>query len=116
MDEGIKATTAEVRGRSVVVRAEGRLDAKTAPRLLEHCLAAHVNGGHLVLNLAGITFLSSSGVGMLLVLAERTKSEGGSLRIVAPSPAVKGPLELLNLHRFLTLDASEGDAMAALGA
>jgi len=99
MDEQFKATT-ESHGTSVVVRPEGRLDAKTAPRLLEACLSARTSGTpHLVLVLHDITFLSSSGVGVLLVLAERTKSEGGSLRIAAPSAAVKGPLELLNLHR-----------------
>jgi len=116
MDEGLKATTAEAHGTSVVVRARGRVDAKTSPQLLDHCLAARPTGGHLVLNLAEVTFLSSTGVGMLLVLAERTKSEGGSLRIAAPSAAVRGPLELLNLHRFLTLDDSEGEALKALGA
>ena len=115
MDDGFKVTTGEPHAGSVVVRAEGRLDAKTAPRLLQHCLDARVRGGHLVLNLAHVTFLSSSGVGVLLVLAERTKSEGGSLRIAAPSPSVKGPLELLNLHRFLAIDDSEGDALRALG-
>jgi len=116
MDEAFKATTTEVRGTSVVVRAEGRLDAKTAPRLLAHCVAARPAGGHLVLNLAEITFLSSSGVGMLLVLSERSRNEGGSLRIAAPSAAVRAPLELLNLHRFLVIDASEGDAWTALQA
>jgi anti-anti-sigma factor len=115
MDDGFKAVTGEVRGRSVVVRAEGRLDAKTAPRLLKHCLEAHLEGGHLVLNLSGVTFLSSSGVGVLLVLAEHTKSGGGSLRIAAPSAAVKGPLELLNLHRFLTMDDDEDGALRAVG-
>jgi len=116
MADAFRATIAEVRGVTVVVRAEGRLDAKTAPQLLDHWLTARRAGGHLVLNLAGITFLSSSGVGVLLVLAERTQAAGGSLRIAAPSAAVRGPLELLNLHRFLTIDDSEGDALAALGA
>ena len=116
MVDSFNATTTETRGDSVVVRAEGRLDIKTAPRLLEHCLEARPTGAHLVLNLADVTFLSSSGVGMLLVLAERTKSEGGSLRIAAPSAAVKGPLELLNLHRFLTIDESEDQSLRALGA
>ncbi|HET9327103.1 MAG TPA: STAS domain-containing protein [Candidatus Eisenbacteria bacterium] len=116
MVDSFKATTTESRGDSVVVRAEGRLDAKTAPRLLEHCVEARPAGIHLVLNLAEVTFLSSSGVGMLLVLAERTRSEGCSLRIAAPSVAVTGPLELLNLHRFLTIDESEGESLRALGA
>src|SRR5262245_59548141 len=116
MDDAFKATTTEARGDNVVVRVEGRLDAKTAPRLLEHCQGARSPAGHLVLNLSDVTFLSSSGVGVLLVLAERTRSEGGSLRIAAPSHAVRAPLELLNLHRFLTIDGSEGEALAALGA
>src|SRR5262245_16095295 len=116
MDEQFKATT-ESHGSSVVVRTGGRLDAKTAPRLLEACLAARTEGSpHLVLNLHDVTFRSSSGVGVLLVLAERTRSEGGSFRIAAPSAAVKGPLELLNLHRFLIIDESEAEALAALGA
>ena len=116
MDDGFKATTAHGRGEAVVVRVEGRLDAKSAPRLLEHCLAARATGGHLVLNLSGVTFLSSSGVGVLLVMAEKAKSDGGSLRLASPSAAVRAPLELLNLHRFLTIDGSEDDAMSALGA
>jgi anti-anti-sigma factor len=116
MGEPFKVTTSESQGTSVVVRAEGRLDAKTAPGLLQHCVAARPTGVHLVLNLGGITFLSSSGVGVLLVLAERIKSEGAALRIAAPSGAVKGPLELLNLHRFLTIDESESESLEALEA
>jgi len=116
MVEAFKITAGEARGTTAVVRVEGRLDAKSAPRLLEHCMAARPSGAHLVLNLAEVTFLSSTGVGVLLVLAERTKSEGGSLRIASPSAAVRGPLELLNLDRFLTLDGSEDAALAALGA
>jgi len=115
MDEAFKAAV-EHRGASAVVRVEGRLDAKTAPRLLAECLAARRSGGHLVLNLADITFLSSNGVGMLLVLAERSREGGGSLRIAAPSEAVRAPLELLNLHRFLTIDASERESLSALEA
>ena|SRR5262245_15192762 len=116
MDDAFKATTTGTHGASVVVHVAGRLDAKTAPRLLEHCQGARATAKHLVLNLSDVTFLSSSGVGVLLVLAERAKSEGGSLRIAAPSQAVRAPLELLNLHRFLTIDGSEGEALAALGA
>ena len=72
--------------------------------------------GHLVLNLSAVTFLSSSGVGVLLVMAEKARGDGGSLRLASPSAAVRAPLELLNLHRFLTIDGSEDDAMSALGA
>jgi stage II sporulation protein AA (anti-sigma F factor antagonist) len=115
MADDFSVHTAESRDRVAVVRVGGRLDARTAPRLLSHCLEARPPGGHLVLNLAEVTFLSSSGVGVLLVLSEKVRADEGSLRLASPSPAVKAPLELLNLHRFLALDESEGDALAALG-
>ena len=107
MDDAFEAATQADTVSSVTVSARGRLDAKTAPRLLEHCLAARHPKAELVLRLTEITFLSSSGVGMLLVLSDRCKADGGSLRIEAPSVAVRAPLELLNLHRFLNLDGGE---------
>ena len=116
MDDSFKATTAQGRSGAVIVRVEGRLDAKSAPRLLEHCRAARHAGGHLVLNLGGVTFLSSSGVGVLLVLSENARLDGGSLRIAAPSAAVRAPLELLNLHRFLVIDGGEDEALSSPGA
>jgi len=116
MSDDFKLTLSERRGTVSVVRVEGRLDARTAPRLIEYHAAARIGTGHLMLVLADVTFLSSSGVGALLVLAERLKADGGSLRLVSPSTAVRAPLELLNLHRFLSIDDSEDDALAAIGA
>lgn len=116
MVDDFTVRTAEGRGTVAVVRVAGRLDARTSPRLLSHCLGARPAGGHLVLNLSEVTFLSSSGVGVLLVLSEKVRADGGTLRLASPSPAVKAPLELLNLHRFLALDDSEDAAFTALGA
>ena len=116
MSEDFKITLSEHRGTAMVVRVEGRLDARTAPRLIEYHAASRIGSGHLVLTLSDVTFLSSSGVGALLVLAERLKAAGGSLRLVTPSAAVRSPLELLNLHRFLLIDDSEEKALSAVGA
>ena len=104
------------RGKAAVVRVKGRLDAKTAPLLVDQCMAVRSPGGHLVLTMSDVTFLSSSGVGAIMVLTERVKGDGGLLRLASPSSAVRAPLELLNLHRFLAIDESEDDAITALGA
>ena len=116
MSDEFKLTLSERRGHAWVVRVEGRLDARTAPRLIDYHAASRIGAGHLVLILSEVSFLSSSGVGALLVLSERLKTEGGSLRIVTPSVAVRAPLELLNLHRFLSIDDSQDQALAAVGA
>ncbi len=96
---------------AVVVRASGRVDGRSAPQLLQKAGAAHERGRSLVLNLAGVTFLSSAGVGVLMVLAERLRAEGG-LRLAPVSETVRTVLALLNLDQFLTIDASESDAIA----
>ena len=56
------------------------------------------------------------GVGALLVLAESSREDGGSLQLAPLSVAVRSALDLLNLGRFLSIHASEAEARAAVGA
>jgi anti-anti-sigma factor len=116
MPEAFEITSESGPGRAVRIRVAGRLDAKSAPQLINRCRAERPPGGHLVLNLERVTFLSSSGVGALLVLAEQCREDDGSMRLAAASVAVRSALGLLNLDRFLHLDASEQDALAAIEA
>lgn len=106
----------ETRGSAAVVRVRGRLDARTTPELLRRCAGARPPGGHLVLNLAEVRFVSSSGVGALLSLTEQAREDGGSIRISPASPPVHSSIQLLNLDQYLTVDASESDGLAALEA
>ena len=108
--------TEEVRGGTVVLRVRGRLDARSAPHLLE--VASRVRGRklNLVLDLSGVTFMASSGLGSLLSLAEEYRQSQNRVRLASPSPAVDSVIHLLNLHQFLTIDASEEEALHALGA
>jgi anti-anti-sigma factor len=114
MDEHLQVVVDGERPRAVVVRVRGRVDGRTAQSVLEQCLEAHVPGKGLVLNLEGVTFLSSAGVGVLMVLADRLGNQGG-LRLAPVSKPVNTVLGLLNLDQFLTIDSSEDDAVAGLG-
>jgi len=71
---------------------------------------------HLVLNLAEVPFISSSGIGALLALAEDFTQERRAIRIAAASPAVDSVLRLLNLEGFLALDPTEADSVQGLKA
>ncbi len=116
MSESFTTVMGERRGRAVVMRARGRLDARTSPLLLQRAEQARPAGGHLVLNLAEVSFLSSAGVGALMVLAEKARQDGGSLRLAPVSAAARSVLGVLNLDRFLTIDGSEDEAISALEA
>ena len=114
MDNGLEVKRGETHGKTVLLRVGGRLDAKTAPTLLERVMPLAGMGRNLVMNLAGVTFMGSSGVGVLLAIAQAYQDHKGSLRLVAPSAAVSSVVKLLNLEPFLKIDASEEAALEAL--
>ena len=106
----------EVRGHTMLLRVRGRLDARSAPSLLETASRVRNRGMNLVLDLSGVAFMASSGLGSLLSLAEEFRQSGSRVRLASPSPAVDSVIRLLNLHSFLTIDASEEEALHAMGA
>jgi anti-sigma B factor antagonist len=96
----------EVENHSVVVRAAGELDMLTAPTLsrqLELAEAIVVPPAPVVLDLTGITFLSSAGLTVLLNHHKRCTQLGSSLEVVATSRAVTRPLTVTGLDHILVV-------------
>jgi anti-anti-sigma factor len=116
MPEPFQIQRACVDDRTVLLRVGGRLDSASAPQLVHRCTAVKTAGGNLVLNLEGVSFIASSGVGALLAIVEQFRDSGCGIRFVAPSPAVDSVIRLLNLDQFLPIDATEGEAIVALKA
>lgn len=114
MPDAFDITSAESPGGTVLLRVSGQLDSKSAPRLLSQCGVVRNAGKNLVLNLAAVSFIASSGVGALLALVEQFREQGGKVRFVALSSAVDSVIRLLNLDQFLTIDSTENDAVSAL--
>jgi anti-anti-sigma factor len=99
-----------------VIRLHGTLDAQSAMVLLEHATRVRAGKRSLVLNLAGVTLIASSGLGALLATIEKFRNGPYSMRIAAPSPAVDSIIQLLNLHEFLPIDPEEKTAVATIEA
>lgn len=102
--------------RAVLLRVRGHLDARRAAVMLEECARAREAGRDLVLNLAGVTFIASSGIGALLALTEEFQQAGRTVCLAEPSSTVEAVLRLLNLDQFLRVEASEQAALEALRA
>lgn len=104
-------------GAVAAIRIAGRLDARSAQELMRHCQKLLEGGSrHLLINLSGITFVASSGIGTVLALTEDLKERGGSLKLIEPSQAFASVVKILNLGQFLSIHSSEDGAMAAIGA
>ncbi len=89
-------------GETMYVALEGRLDAawsRTVGKSLQETLLA---GCHrVVLDLGQVSYLSSAGIRVLMLLAKQLKGIDGSLRIGSESAPVREVLEMVGFHRLL---------------
>lgn len=85
-----------------VVRCAGRLNMLAAPglrRTVQDALAA--GPPRVVLDLGGVGFLDSSGLGALIGGLKDARNRGGDLRIAGVSDQVRAVLKLTNMDRVL---------------
>jgi anti-sigma B factor antagonist len=87
----------------VVVVASGQVDLATAPRLAK-ALAAALGGGakDIVVDLAAVDFLDSSGVRTLVEAARDARREGATLRLRGAQGWVARVLEITGVEEYLS--------------
>lgn len=97
-----------------ILTPEGRLDAAHTPQL-EKMLhkALEEKTSALVVDLARVTYLSSSGLRVLLATAKRLRQIGGQLLLCCPQPAVARVLRLTGFVEILPLYPTREAALKA---
>src|SRR5262249_2293099 len=70
-------------------------------------------GPHLLLHLGGVDFLDSSGLGLLVRYAARTRNANGRLKLCALSSKVSEVLRVTHLEPVLESYGSETEAVAS---
>jgi anti-anti-sigma factor len=109
-------TSAPAADGSVVVTLAGELDAGSVGPVREELFGLVAPGRTLVIDLAGLEFLDSSGLGALVLTLTRARAAGGVVTIVHPSARVRRVLEASHLvELFGVADADEAPADAAVG-
>lgn len=104
----------EAHGQSVgVVVLNGRLDLLSAAHLKESIQKAVAEGWtRLVIDLAGVVFVDSSGLGALISGLKAARVAGGDLRIARPTEQPKYILQVSTLDRVLVAYATIDEALA----
>ena len=96
----------------VLVEARGELDFVTGARLSSALAEATAGAPDIVLvDLAGLEFIDSSGVKILLAAARTLRAEGGRLILAAPTLPVRRALEILRVGDTLPIVADRRDAL-----
>lgn len=89
-------------GPHTVVGVTGEIDVASAPALRDTLLALLNRGADsLVVDLRGVTFVDSTGVGSLLRVHHRQSLLGGAVHFVADQHAVLRVLDVMQLRRRL---------------
>ena len=100
---------------TLVVDMSGKIDTQTAGSAMEE-LQVHldaVNQGNLLINLAGLDFVSSSGLRVILRAAKQVRGKGGVMKVCGAKGVVKEVLEISGFDSLLDLYDDEEPALAA---
>ena len=102
-------------GSTLIVSPTGRLDSAGAPALMTRVSAA-VDGGitRMVLDCAGISYVNSLGLRVLLTSAKVCQDKGGRLVIAALTPECRSVLEMSGFMLVLDCHETCAAAIAAL--
>lgn len=96
-----------------VLTADGEIDIATAPRLREQLIAMINDGANrIVVDLSGVDFIDSTGLGVLIGALKRVRTNEGDLALVCSEPRVlkifeiTGLLNVFAVHPSVDLAAS----------
>ena len=103
-------------GGVTVVRAEGRLTLTDSNGALKNMISSLVESGRtrIVLNLAGVPYVDSSGLGEIASAHVTVSKIGGTLLLSAVHERVMEALTITKLTRVLIAEKDEPSAVARL--
>lgn len=104
------------KNRTLLIKLDGELDLVTAhefreavDRSMEEMLSQN-----LIIDLTRVTFLDSSGLGVILGRFRKIKARNGQMIIVASAGSIKRILELSGVLSFIPLCSTETEAWKLL--
>jgi anti-anti-sigma factor len=103
---------------TVVLAPAGRIDHSTSEGFktalapyLARCAAGQ---DRIILDLAGVEYISSVGLRVLMLASKQAKAQGGAIGVAALQPAVKEIFDITRFTMVLNVFASVRDGLAQL--
>jgi anti-sigma B factor antagonist len=104
--------TSQAAGSVTVLKMVGKLDAQSAPAANDQ-LKALIGSGKtkVVLDLDGLTYISSAGLGILNANQAEARKAGGMIRLACVKPQVKDVFDLLKFTLLFPMFGTVQDAL-----
>lgn len=99
--ERLRINVTERSGGSLLMEISGYLDASNFDRL-EKTIEKALDGGRfrVIADIAGLNYINSAGVGVLLAAISRARAAGGDVVLVSPAPSVADVFSMVGMDKF----------------
>jgi anti-sigma B factor antagonist len=94
--------TVEVSGETATLAISGEVDLASAPGLREEF--QRVDAPNVVVDLSGVTFIDSTGLGVLVAALKRTREAGGRLTLRSPTRSTRKVLDITGLSQLVAIE------------
>jgi anti-sigma B factor antagonist len=94
-----------------VVAVEGEIDLATAGRLRDHVHELTAGADRVIVDLEGVEFIDSTGIGVLVGGMKRARNHGGDLSLVCTRGRILKVLEITGLSTVFAVHRSLADAL-----
>lgn len=110
-------STFKVKEDVLIVRLSGELDHHEAEKLRDKWKDMMYKSPikHVILNLEEVSFMDSSGLGVILGRYKEVLQLGGEMVVCSISPSVKRLFEMSGLFKIIRLEENEAFALETLG-
>jgi len=111
----LNADIERVNPTTAVVRLAGRMTLGMRLREIEATISDLSDNGvqKLVVDLSGIEFADSAGLGFIMFLHGKMKTAGGQLRLVTPAPRLLEMFKMTHTDSILAIDPDMASALAS---
>jgi anti-sigma B factor antagonist len=101
-------------GDTPVLDVTGEVDSYNAPRLRERMVALIDEGTpNLVINMTGVEYIDSTGLGTLVAALKRATERGGALSLICPNEQIYKVFHITGLVKVFPIHKDEAEAFAA---
>ncbi len=97
-----------------ILDVTGEVDSYNAPRLRERMVALIDEGPRvLIINMTGVEYIDSTGLGTLVAALKRATEKGGTLSIICPNEQIFKVFHITGLVKVFPIHKDEQSALAA---
>jgi anti-sigma B factor antagonist len=111
----LKVDTRSPREGVAVIVLTGEVDVYTSPRLKQEMVDLLNRGQvHLIVDLNGVEYLDSTGLGVLIGGLKRARERDGDLRLICENMRILRIFEITGLTKIFEIDRNEEEALSKL--